>query len=227
MLNQLFNDVFTSTAVKPLIMLEAIGVALVLGLVVAKVYQYKTVYSKSFVMSLALLPTLIAVVIFLVNGSRLGAGVAVMGAFSLIRFRSAPGGAKELVSIFLAMTIGIAIGMGYLVFAGAFTLIMSVAIILLETINFGQMKHSIRQLTIVIPESLDYESIFDDIFDKATNHLELASVKTSDMGSLFKLKYIIQLNGKMTEKELMDALRTRNGNLEIAISRFITKENEL
>ena len=226
MLNQLFNDVFTSTAVKPLIMLEAIGVALVLGLVVAKVYQYKTVYSKSFVMSLALLPALIAVVIFLVNGS-LGAGVAVMGAFSLIRFRSAPGGAKELVSIFLAMTIGIAIGMGYLVFAGAFTLIMSVAIVLLETINFGQMKHSIRQLTIVIPESLDYESIFDDIFDKATNHLELASVKTSDMGSLFKLKYIIQLNGKMTEKELMDALRTRNGNLEIAINRYITKENEL
>ena len=226
MLNQLFNDVFTSTAVKPLIMLEAIGVALVLGLVVAKVYQYKTVYSKSFVMSLALLPALIAVVIFLVNGS-LGAGVAVMGAFSLIRFRSAPGGAKELVSIFLAMTIGIAIGMGYLVFAGTFTLIMSVAIVLLETINFGQMKHSIRQLTIVIPESLDYESIFDDIFDKATNHLELASVKTSDMGSLFKLKYIIQLNGKMTEKELMDALRTRNGNLEIAISRYITKENEL
>lgn len=226
MLNQLFNDVFTSTAVKPLTMLEAIGVAFILGLVVAKVYQYKTVYSKSFVMSLALLPALIAVVIFLVNGS-LGAGVAVMGAFSLIRFRSAPGGAKELVSIFLAMTIGIAIGMGYLVFAGAFTLIMSVAIILLETINFGQMKHSIRQLTIVIPESLDYESIFDDIFDKATNHLELASVKTSDMGSLFKLKYIVQLNGKMTEKELMDALRTRNGNLEIAISRFITKENEL
>ena len=226
MLNQLFNDVFTSTAVKPLTMMGAIGVALVLGLVVAKVYQYKTVYSKSFVMSLALLPTLIAVVIFLVNGS-LGAGVAVMGAFSLIRFRSAPGGAKELVSIFLAMTIGIAIGMGYLVFAGAFTLIMSVAIILLETINFGQMKHSIRQLTIVIPESLDYESIFDDIFDKATSHLELASVKMSDMGSLFKLKYIVQLNGKMTEKELMDALRTRNGNLEIAISRYITKENEL
>lgn len=226
MLNQLFNDVFTSTAVKPLTMLEAIGVAFILGLVVAKVYQYKTFYSKSFVMSLALLPTLIAIVIFLVNGS-LGAGVAVMGAFSLIRFRSAPGGAKELVSIFLAMTIGIAIGMGYLVFATAFTLIMSVAIILLETINFGQMKHSIRQLTIVIPESLDYESIFDDIFDKATNHLELASVKTSDMGSLFKLKYIIQLNGKMTEKELMDALRTRNGNLEIAISRYITKENEL
>ena len=226
MLNQLFYDIFTDTAVDPAMMMLAIGVSLLLGLVIAKVYQFKTVYSKSFVMSLALLPTLIAIVIFLVNGS-LGAGVAVMGAFSLIRFRSAPGGAKELVSIFLVMTIGIAIGMGYLVFAIVFTLIMSLVMLLLEVVNFGQMKHSMRQLTIVIPESLDYESIFDDIFNKAANHVELANVKTSDMGSLFKIKYIIQLNGRMTEKELIDALRTRNGNLEIAISRYITKENEL
>mgnify|MGYP000882431195 FL=1 len=226
MLSHLFYDIFTDTAVDPAMMMLAIGVSLLLGLVIAKVYQFKTVYSKSFVMSLALLPTLIAIVIFLVNGS-LGAGVAVMGAFSLIRFRSAPGGAKELVSIFLVMTIGIAIGMGYLVFATVFTLIMSLAMLLLEVVNFGQMKHSMRQLTIVIPESLDYESIFDDIFNKAANHVELANVKTSDMGSLFKIKYILQLNGRMTEKELIDALRTRNGNLEIAISRYITKENEL
>ena len=226
MLSHLFYDIFTDTAVDPAMMLLAIGVSLLLGLVVAKVYQFKTVYRKSFVMSLALLPTLIAIVIFLVNGS-LGAGVAVMGAFSLIRFRSAPGGAKELVSIFLVMTIGIAIGMGYLVFATVFTLIMSLVMLLLEVVNFGQMKHSMRQLTVVIPESLDYESIFDDIFSKAANHIELANVKTSDMGSLFKIKYIIQLNGRMTEKEFIDALRTRNGNLEIAISRYITKENEL
>lgn len=226
MLSHLFYDIFTDTAVDPAMMMLAIGVSLLLGLVIAKVYQFKTVYSKSFVMSLALLPTLIAIVIFLVNGS-LGAGVAVMGAFSLIRFRSAPGGAKELVSIFLVMTIGIAIGMGYLVFATVFTFIMSLAMLLLEVVNFGQMKHSMRQLTVVIPESLDYESIFDDIFNKAANHVELANVKTSDMGSLFKIKYIIQLNGRMTEKELIDALRTRNGNLEIAISRYITRENEL
>ena len=226
MLSHLFYDIFTDTAVDPVMMMLAIGVSLLLGLVIAKVYQFKTVYSKSFVMSLALLPTLIAIVIFLVNGS-LGAGVAVMGAFSLIRFRSAPGGAKELVSIFLVMTIGIAIGMGYLVFATVFTLIMSLVMLLLEVVNFGQMKHSMRQLTIVIPESLDYESIFDDIFNKAANHVELANVKTSDMGSLFKIKYILQLNGRMTEKELIDALCTRNGNLEIAISRYITKENEL
>ena len=226
MFDQLFSDVFTGTAINPASMFGAIGVALVLGLILAKVYQYKTIYSKSFMMTLVMLPTLIAIVIFLVNGS-LGAGVAVMGAFSLIRFRSAPGGAKELLAIFLAMTIGIAVGMGYLVFASVFTIIMSVVMLLLETVNFGQMKHSMRQVTVVIPESLDYEMVFDDIFQKATNYIELANVKTSDMGSLFKIKYIVQLNGTMTEKELVDALRTRNGNLEIAISRYVTKENEL
>lgn len=226
MFDQLFNDVFTGTAINPASMFGAIGVGLVLGLILAKVYQYKTIYSKSFMMTLVMLPTLIAIVIFLVNGS-LGAGVAVMGAFSLIRFRSAPGGAKELLAIFLAMTIGIAVGMGYLIFASIFTIIMSVVMLLLETVNFGQMKHSMRQVTVVIPESLDYETVFDDIFQKATNYVELANVKTSDMGSLFKIKYIVQLNGTMTEKELVDALRTRNGNLEIAISRYVTKENEL
>ena len=226
MFDQLFNDVFTGTTINPASMFGAIGVGLVLGLILAKVYQYKTIYSKSFMMTLVMLPTLIAIVIFLVNGS-LGAGVAVMGAFSLIRFRSAPGGAKELLAIFLAMTIGIAVGMGYLIFASVFTIIMSVVMLLLETVNFGQMKHSMRQVTVVIPESLDYETVFDDIFQKATNYVEPANVKTSDMGSLFKIKYIVQLNGTMTEKELMDALRTRNGNLEIAISRYVTKENEL
>lgn len=226
MFDQLFNDVFTGTTINPASMFGAISIALVLGLILAKVYQYKTIYSKSFMMTLVMLPTLIAIVIFLVNGS-LGAGVAVMGAFSLIRFRSAPGGAKELLAIFLAMTIGIAVGMGYLIFASVFTIIMSVVMLLLETVNFGQMKHSMRQVTVVIPESLDYETVFDDIFQKETNYIELANVKTSDMGSLFKIKYIVQLNGTMTEKELMDALRTRNGNLEIAISRYVTKENEL
>ena len=149
MFDQLFNDVFTGTTINPASMFGAIGIALVLGLILAKVYQYKTIYSKSFMMTLVMLPTLIAIVIFLVNGS-LGAGVAVMGAFSLIRFRSAPGGAKELLAIFLAMTIGIAVGMGYLIFASVFTIIMSVVMLLLETVNFGQMKHSMRQVTVVI-----------------------------------------------------------------------------
>lgn len=222
----LFMDVFTDTSVTAGAMFGAIGMALLLGFVIALVYQYKTVYTQSFVLSLALLPALIAVVIFLVNGS-LGAGVAVMGAFSLIRFRSAPGGAKELLAVFLTMTVGIAIGMGYIYFAAAFTIIMAAAMLLLEKVEFGKMKQQMRQLTIVIPESLDYDQVFDDIFEAATQKVELATVKTSDMGALFKLKYIVQLNGKMTEKELIDALRTRNGNLEISINRQVSKENEL
>ena len=222
----LFLDAFTDTNVTATAMFSAIALSLLLGLAIAKVYQYKTVYTQSFVLTLALLPTLIAIVIFLVNGS-LGAGVAVMGAFSLIRFRSAPGGAKELLAVFLTMTVGIAVGMGYLLFATAFTAIMCAAMLALEASDFGKMKHQMRQLTIVIPESLDYDQVFDDIFQQATQHVELATVKTSDMGALFKLKYIIQLNGNMTEKEFIDALRTRNGNLEISINRQITKENEL
>ena len=222
----LFTDVFTDTTVTAPAMFGAIAMALVLGVIIAKIYQYKTIYTQSFVLTLALLPSLIAIVIFLVNGS-LGAGVAVMGAFSLIRFRSAPGGAKELLAVFLTMTVGIAIGMGYLFFAATFTAIMCAAMVALEALEFGKMKHQMRQLTIVIPESLDYDQVFDDIFEAATQHVELATVKTSDMGALFKLKYIVQLNGAMSEKEFIDALRTRNGNLEISMNRQITKENEL
>lgn len=227
-MNQLFTNLFnqSATSVDPGKFLLSLGVTLLLGLFSAWVYQYKTIYTKQFVITLATLPALISLVIFLVNGS-LGTSVAVMGTFSLIRFRSAPGGPKELLAIFMAMSIGIATGMGYLALAVVFTLLMSAVSFLFETLDFGQMKHSMRQITIVIPENLDYDSIFDDIFGQATNHYELAQVKTSDMGSLFKLKYLVQLNGKVGEKELMDKLRIRNGNLPITISRSITKENEL
>lgn len=206
--------------------LVGLMVAIILGFVIALVYQYKTVYTKQFVITIALLPAVVATVIYLVNGS-LGTGVAVAGAFSLVRFRSAPGGAKEIYAVFLAMAIGLATGMGYYSFALVFTVVMSVVGVFYEFVNFGQMTQASRQLTITIPENLDYESVFDDIFDEGLAHCQLLSVRTSDMGSLFKLKYQIQLNGKFSEKELMDRLRTRNGNLEIALSRNFTKDNEL
>lgn len=206
--------------------LVGLMVAIILGFVIALVYQYKTVYTKQFVITIALLPAVVETVIYLVNGS-LGTGVAVAGAFSLVRFRSAPGGAKEIYAVFLAMAIGLATGMGYYSFALVFTVVMSVVGVFYEFVNFGQMTRANRQLTITIPENLDYESVFDDIFEEGLAHCQLLSVRTSDMGSLFKLKYQIQLNGKFTEKELMDRLRTRNGNLEIALSRNFTKDNEL
>lgn len=229
MLNNLFANLFSSTetaTVEPFAFFLALVASILLGLFSAWVYQYKTVYTKQFVITLAMLPAIVQVVIFLVNGN-LGTGMAVMGAFSLIRFRSAPGGAKEILAIFMAMAIGLATGMGYIAFATVFTLIMSVVSYSYERLSFGQMKQSMRQLTITIPESLDYEDVFDDIFKDSLDHIDLLSVRTSDMGSLYKLKYLIQLNSQTQEKELIDRLRTRNGNLEISLSRNISKENEL
>lgn len=229
MLNNLFTNLFTSTetaTVEPLAFFLALVASILLGMFSAWVYQYKTVYTKQFVITLAMLPAIVQVVIFLVNGN-LGTGMAVMGAFSLIRFRSAPGGAKEILAIFMAMAIGLATGMGYIAFATVFTLIMTAVSYSYERLSFGQMKQSMRQLTITIPESLDYEDVFDDIFKDSLQHIDLLSVRTSDMGSLYKLKYLIQLNPQTQEKELIDRLRTRNGNLEISLSRNVSKENEL
>lgn len=228
MFSQLFSNVFsqTTTSIDPMMFFASTLVSLGLGWFSAMVYRYKTIYNKTFVVTLAMLPAIVQVVIFLVNGN-LGTSIAIMGAFGLIRFRSAPGGAKELVAIFMAMTIGLATGMGYLAFAVLFTIIMGIVSLGYEQIGFGDMKKQLRQLTITIPENLDYEDAFEDIFSEKTQHVELESVKTSDMGSLFKLKYIIQLKESVTEKQLIDALRVRNGNLEININRKITKENEL
>lgn len=227
MSNSLFNSIFTTTTGSNIgQFILALGAALFLGFITALVYQYRTIYTKYFVITLALLPAVVATVIYLVNGN-LGAGVAVAGAFSLVRFRSAPGGAKEIYAIFLAMAIGLATGMGYVGYAILFSVIMSVVGFMYEHFNFGQMQHANRQLTITIPETLDYEEVFDDIFFEGLAQCSLLSVRTSDMGSMFRLKYQIQLNGQLTEKQLFDKLRERNGNLEISISRNFTKDNEL
>ncbi|HFI0463617.1 TPA: DUF4956 domain-containing protein [Streptococcus suis] len=229
MYNMLFNSIYqtsVTTSTTSGNFIWALLVAIVLGFVTALLYQYKTIYTKAFVITLAMLPAVVASVIFLVNGN-LGTGVAVAGAFSLVRFRSAPGGAKEIYAIFLAMAIGLATGMGYIGFAFLFTFVMAAVGLLYEHFDFGHMKNANRQLMITIPESLDYEEIFDDIFHLGLAKADLLSVRTSDMGSLFRLKYLIQLNGRISEKQLMDMLRERNGNLEIAISRNFTKDNEL
>lgn len=229
MYNMLFNSIYSTsvnTSTTSGNFIWALLTAILLGFVTALLYQYKTIYTKAFVITLAMLPAVVASVIFLVNGN-LGTGVAVAGAFSLVRFRSAPGGAKEIYAIFLAMAIGLATGMGYIGFAILFTVIMAIVGLAYEHFNFGKMKNASRQLMITIPETLDYEDVFDDIFEYALAQADLLSVRTSDMGSLFRLKYQIQLNGQVSEKQLFDMLRERNGNLEISISRNFTKDNEL
>ena len=176
--------------------------------------MFKSKYTSGFVITLALLPAIVQTVIMLVNG-QIGTGIAVMGAFSLVRFRSVPGTAREIVSIFLAMAVGLAMGMGNVVVALIFTFIMIAANFVLTFFGFGQKRNMPKTLRIVIPENLDYTDIFDDIFAKYTKSFELESVKTTNMGSLYRLTYQITLKSDMSEKEMIDEIRCRNGNLEV------------
>lgn len=208
--------------------LLCIGVSLIIGLLIALSYMYKTRYTKSFVITLASLPAVVCVVIMMVNGN-IGAGVAVAGAFSLVRFRSVPGTAKEIGTIFLAMGAGLIAGMGYLGFAALFTLILCAVFVLYARLDLGQKKNAAmyKTLSITIPEDLNYSEIFDDIFSEYTHSSELVNVKTTNMGSLFRLTYDIVLKDITKEKEMIDHLRCRNGNLEISISRQSSITTEL
>ena len=212
-------DTSTSVTISITDFLLCVGVALVLGVFLAVVYAVKSRYTKSFLITLGILPAVVCIVIMMVNGN-VGAGVAVAGAFSLVRFRSAAGTAKEIAVIFLAMAAGLVCGMGYLAYAALFTLIIGVIFLALQFIKIPQSKSILKQKTlrITIPEDLDYTSIFNDIFDKYTTEYKLTNVKTSNMGSLFKLTYHLTEKDITKEKEMIDELRVRNGNLEISIS---------
>ena len=217
----------TSTGVVTLQSLMACTIAsIILGIGVASVYMYKNEYNRNFVITLALLPAMVQVVISLVNGN-LGTGVAVLGAFSLVRFRSVPGSAREISSIFFAMAIGLATAMGYILYAFAFLLIIGAMTILLTLIHFGDSRSQEKDLRITIPEDLDYTGIFDDLFVAYTRRAELLRVKTTNMGSLYELRYRIVLKDESTEKQFLDKLRCRNGNLTIICGRVATGKDEL
>lgn len=192
--------------------------SLVMGMVIAFVYMYKNTYRKNFVMTLALLPAIVQIVIMLVNGN-LGVGVAVMGAFNLVRFRSIPGSAREIGTIFMAMAIGLTTGMGYIGYGFVFLIILTVANILLTTFSFGESSAEEKELKVTIPESLDYAGVFDDLFEKYAKRANLIQVRTVNMGSMFELKYIISMKSDVNEKEFIDAIRCRNGNLNISMGR--------
>lgn len=200
--------------------------ALGLGVVISLIYMFRSVYNKGFVITLALMPAIVQMVIMLVNGN-LGAGVAVTGAFSLVRFRSAPGTAKEIVSIFLAMAVGLATGMGYIGVAIFFVVVMGISSIVLNLSSFGDSNSSEKSLRITIPESLDYGSIFEDVFEKYLRKWELVQVRTMNMGSLFRLEYRITVKNIVQEKQMIDDLRCRNGNLEILCGRVSSSKEEL
>lgn len=231
MLSNIFTGIFDTTgetviAVPQFIL--CIVVSLMIGAFITWVYTYKSRYTASFAITLAMLPAVVCIVIMMVNGN-VGAGVAVAGAFSLVRFRSVPGTAKEIGTIFLAMAAGLIAGMGYLGFAVLFSLIMGLVMLMLNITGFGTHKKATndKTLKITIPEDLNYGEVFDDLFEQYLTRREVIAVKTSNMGSLYKLTYHITLKDQKQEKKFIDELRCRNGNLEISIMQQEVNVNEL
>ena len=200
--------------------------SLLLGLVGALIYMYRHNYSKNFVITLALLPVIVQMVITLVNGN-LGAGVAVMGVFNLVRFRSIAGTAKDIGSVFLAMAIGLATGMGYIGVAAILTAVVGVFNIIYVTTPFGTSQSGFKQLKITVPEDLEFEGVFDETLAAYTASYELQSVQTTNMGSLFQLEYKIRMKGEGLEKRLIDELRCLNGNLKISLGSSIMNREVL
>ena len=197
--------------------LLCVGVALVIGIVLAAAYSFRNHYTRSFLVTLALMPAVVCVVIMMVNGN-IGAGVAVAGAFSLVRFRSLPGTAKEIGAIFVAMATGLVAGMGYLGYAVLFALILSGMWLLYELVGFGGRSGNLeRTLRITVPEDLEYTQAFAEPLAQYTTSAQLVRVKTTSLGSLFKLTYHIRLKSADEEKALIDAIRCRNGNLEVSV----------
>lgn len=216
MLESILNEISSNITMTHLVICTVCSIGL--GSCLAAVHQYRNCSSRSFLMTLVLLPVIVQVVIMLVNGN-LGAGVAVMGAFSLVRFRSLPGNAREIASVFLAMAIGLADGMGYIGIAALLVASAAAITVIFFKLPVPDDELLRKDLKITIPENLDYTGIFDDIFEQFAKKAELVRVKTVNMGSLYELNYAVILKRQEEEKQMLDAIRCRNGNLTIVCGR--------
>ena len=228
MLDSLFAGVFDTAltnVIAPADFLLCVLVSLGIGVMLCAMTLWRARSSGSFAVALALLPAVVCVVIMLVNGN-LGTAVAVAGAFSLVRFRSAPGSAREICALFIAMGAGLVAGMGYLGYAVLFALMLGLACMALTAVRWGADTRA-RTLRITIPEELDYEGVFEPVLSQYASHYALRQVKTTAMGSLFRLNYDVTLRERGTEKQMIDALRLRNGNLEIALGHRETEAEGL
>ena len=222
MLNSIFSETASSVELSSILLCSIISI--ILGAVIALTHKQTSKYNKNFLVTLSILPLLVQTIIIMVNGN-LGTSVAIMGAFSLVRFRSLPGTSKEILSVFFAMTVRLATGMGHLVFAIIITIIGSLAIFILSKVALFNKNKKEKILKIMIPENLDYTNVFDDIFETYTEKVELEQVKTTNMGSMFDLSYRIILNENVNEKAFLDDLRVKNGNLKVMISHPIEESD--
>ena len=224
MLDNLFRSIIvTSLDAKSFFLCTLVSV--LMGLALAFSHLYKSKSTRNFSITVAMLPLIVQVVIMMVNRS-LGAGVAVAGAFSLTRFRSAPGTAKEICCVFASMAVGLATGMGYIWLAVIFGLLFILLNLLYTTLAFTKDHDKVSELKITIPEGLDYIDLFDDIFEKYTVSHDLVKVRTSGMGSLYNLTYTVELKSEREQKKMVDEIRCRNGNLDISLGRPVTPKEE-
>lgn len=227
-MNNFFASVFNGTTATAGNFFLCVAVAFAAGLAFAFICYFRSQSSKSFFITTALLPMTVAVVIILVNGN-IGAGVAVAGAFSLVRFRSAAGTAKEICIIFAAMTAGLAFGMGYLAYGAIFILAAGGAIAAFSATKIWEKKSSPKEkkLRVTIPEDLDYTTVFDEVLGEYAEKYELVKVKSINMGSMFRVSYLVTLKNPADEKKMLDDIRTRNGNLEVMLERTDFEPAEL
>ncbi len=196
-----------------------IGVSILLGIAIAVTYMLTGDYSKNFVRTLVILPMLVCVVMIVVSGN-IGTGVAVAGAFSLVRFRSLQGSSRDISFIFFSMTIGLAASIGQLLFAAGFTIVGCALLWIMSLARFGDKKGNMKELVITIPEDLDYTEVFGEVFDKYMDKAELVRVKTTNMGSMYQLTYHILMKKDAVEKNMIDDVRVRNGNLTVVCGRM-------
>ena len=216
MIESIFNS--TAATISVANFMICMGIGIILGIIIALIHKFTTKTTPNFLITLAILPVLVQVVILLVNGN-LGTSLAVAGAFSLIRFRSMPGNSKEIISVFWSMAIGLALGMGYVSLSIMATAIIAVIMILFNMISDKMVDKENRKLKIVIPENIDYEEVFNEILQKYTNKCELVKVKTTNMGSMYELKYEISLKKNISKKEFLDEIRVKNGNMLVMLER--------
>lgn len=227
MITQLFNSIYSSAEIKvnPLALIASLMTGLILGIILAKVYKHQTIYTKEFVITLSLLPAIISIIIFLVNGN-LGTSVAVAGTFSLIRFRSAAGGSKELLAIFMATAIGITTGMGLLALGVFFTLFIFFFWLFFEKMSFSSVSQTRRYVQIQIPAELDYEVLFEAIFETACKSFELTSVQSVD-NKFIKLDYVVDLKPDVSDQRLIQRFLRYEKIKNISLSKEAKKRKTL
>lgn len=224
MLNSILVE--SQTQVSLVNCLICLGVAFLMGTIISFVHKFTSKTTPNFLLTLIVLPALVQIVIFLINGN-LGTAFAVAGAFSLVRFRSMPGNSKEIVSVFWAMAVGLGLGMGYVFYTILTTIIVALIVVLVNKITSKMQNISERKLKVVIPENLDYETVFNDTLEKYTSKSELKKVKTTNMGSMYELVYNVDLKPEIKEKEFLDEIRTKNGNMLVMLERQELSEVEL